>query len=89
MRQFPPDNSAGYSARNATLTDFDTIVAFNQSMAQETEGKHLPVDVLRTGVRAVIENPMLGRDYVACDADEVIGQLMITTEWSDWRNGQL
>lgn len=75
--------------RDATAVDVDVIVTFNRRMAQETEGKDLPLDVLRPGVRAVIENPGLGRYFVACRDGEVVGQLMLTIEWSDWRNGQI
>ena len=75
--------------RDATPADIEIIVAFNRSMAQETEGKQLALEVLRPGVRTVVENPSVGRYFVACHGNEVVGQLMITTEWSDWRNGQI
>jgi ribosomal protein S18 acetylase RimI-like enzyme len=78
-----------YRVRDATSADIETIVTFNREMARETEAKDLSLEVLRPGVRAVIENPSLGRYFVACLGEEVVGQLMITTEWSDWRNGQI
>lgn len=83
------NGSQKHQVRDATSADIETIVAFNRDMARETEDKDLALEVLRPGVRAVIDNPTLGRYFVACDGDEVVGQLMITTEWSDWRNGQI
>ncbi len=75
--------------REATSLDAEIIMTFNRRMAQETEGKDLSLDVLGAGVRAVIENQTLGRYFVACRDGEIVGQLMLTTEWSDWRNGQI
>jgi ribosomal protein S18 acetylase RimI-like enzyme len=75
--------------RGATPADADVIVAFNQRMAEETESKRLPPNVLRAGVTAALEDPRLGRYFLACRSDAVIGQLMLTTEWSDWRNGHI
>ncbi|MBN1350309.1 GNAT family N-acetyltransferase [candidate division KSB1 bacterium] len=71
--------------RNATFDDIDAIVQFNAAMAFETEQKKLDRTVLRQGVKAIIDDPSLGRYFIA-DAGEVIGQTLITTEWSDWRN---
>jgi hypothetical protein len=84
-----PNNPLRFRVRDAMSADVDAIVAFNRAMAQETERKDLALKVLLPGVRTVIENPTLGRYFVACRGDEVVGQLMITTEWSDWRNGQI
>ena len=60
-------------------------------MARETEDLELDREVLTSGVNAVFADPALGRYYIAeDDADDkgrVIGSLMITYEWSDWRNG--
>ena len=89
MNQVLPSESLNYHVRAATPADVEIIVAFNRSMAQETEAKNLAVDLVRPGVRTVVENPTLGRYFVACRAGAVVGQLMITTEWSDWRNGQI
>ena len=72
--------------RKAEKRDVDSLVDFNQAMAQETEGKELPADVLRPGVSAVFEDANKGF-YVVAEIDEtVIGGLLITFEWSDWRN---
>ncbi len=72
---------------SATLDDIEKIVAFNAALAYETEGKVLDQKQLTDGVRAVLESPEKGLYFVAKDGSEVIGQLMITREWSDWRNG--
>jgi GNAT superfamily N-acetyltransferase len=73
--------------REATLADLETIAAFNQAMAFETEGKRLDPQVAFEGVRAVLTDATRGRYFVAASQERVIGQLMITYEWSDWRNG--
>jgi len=72
--------------RPALPADLETVVAFNQRMAQETEGRALPIDVLRPGVQAVLDVPARGFYLLAERAGDVVGQLMVTYEWSDWRN---
>ncbi|WP_082151704.1 GNAT family N-acetyltransferase [Caenimonas sp. SL110] len=57
-------------------------------MALETEHKVLMPEVIGAGVRRLIENPAMGFYIVAQDeSGEVVAGLMITNEWSDWRNG--
>jgi ribosomal protein S18 acetylase RimI-like enzyme len=73
--------------RTATAADIDVIVQFNAAMASETEAKTLNPAVLRAGVTAVVAEPRRGFYLVAEHAGEVAGCLMITYEWSDWRNG--
>jgi ribosomal protein S18 acetylase RimI-like enzyme len=73
--------------RLADRGDADTIVKFNVAMALETEHKELLLPVVTRGVRALFENPQHGFYLVAETADEVVGCLMITYEWSDWRCG--
>jgi GNAT superfamily N-acetyltransferase len=75
------------SLRNAQAEDLETIVAFNMSLASETEECALDYDTVRAGVAAVLSNENLGTYYMAESEGEVVGQLMITLEWSDWRNG--
>ena len=74
--------------RRATLDDLETIVDFNLRLAAETEDTGLDRDTVRRGVRALLENPAHGSYYVACK-DGIIGQMMHTREWSDWRNGDI
>lgn len=73
--------------RAARPDDLDTLVEFNAAMARETEDKELDRAVLRAGTAAVLADPARGFYLVAeCDG-AVAGCLMITHEWSDWRNG--
>jgi ribosomal protein S18 acetylase RimI-like enzyme len=58
-------------------------------MAEETEGRRLDPAVVGPGVAAVLGSPEKGRYWVAETAGVVVGQLMVTYEWSDWRNGLL
>lgn len=75
--------------RLATEADADAIVEFNRAMALETEGKELLPEVIGAGVRALLSQPASGFYVVAEEDRGVIGGLMITKEWSDWRNGEL
>lgn len=58
-------------------------------MAKETEGRPLDPGLINPGVEAVLADPEKGRYWLA-EADGVVaGQIMVTYEWSDWRNGML
>ena len=74
--------------RPAQPGDADAIAAFNAAMAFETEGKRLRPDVLGAGVRRMLGEPALGFYLTAEAGGEVVACLMVTTEWSDWRNGR-
>ena len=73
--------------RRANANDSRAIADFNISMALETEGKQLDPATINSGVANMIANPNRGFYLVAEDAGVVVGSLMVTTEWSDWRNG--
>ncbi len=73
--------------RPASVADLAIIVTYNQRMALETERRELNADVLRSGVSAVLRDDTKGSYFVAEENGEVVGQTMITYEWSDWRNG--
>jgi len=73
--------------RRATVDDAETLARFNEAMAAETEDKTLDPDTVRAGVRAVFDKPEQAFYLVAERDDRIVGSLMITTEWSDWRNG--
>jgi ribosomal protein S18 acetylase RimI-like enzyme len=73
--------------RRAVAADAAVIADYNTRLARETEGKALDPAVLAAGVAAALADPLRGRYFVAESGGEVVGQLMITTEWSDWRNG--
>lgn len=73
--------------RAATLDDVQTLARFQEAMALESEGKRLDPDLLRAGIRGVFEDPGRGRYWVAEREGELVGSLMLTLEWSDWRGG--
>jgi GNAT superfamily N-acetyltransferase len=75
------------TVRRATPADLDVLVRFSAAMARETEGRVLDMDRLREGTRAVLESAERGFYLVAETNSTVVGQLLITYEWSDWRNG--
>ena len=73
--------------RRGEPRDATAIAEFNRRMAWETEHKHLDPNVLARGVGRVFADPARGF-YLIAEADgEVVGQLMVTFEWSDWRDG--
>jgi len=72
--------------RLAVHTDADALVEFNQAMAIETEAKHLDAAILKPGVEAVFNDPNKGFYVVAETNGRIAGGLMVTFEWSDWRN---
>jgi ribosomal protein S18 acetylase RimI-like enzyme len=73
--------------RLATPADAAALVAFNAAMALETERKELLPEVIGAGVRALLGNPASGFYVVAEESERVVGSLLVTKEWSDWRNG--
>lgn len=75
--------------RPAALEDLPTIVEFNRLLALETESIELSVAVLTDGVRAALLDPHKARYFVAEIDGQIVGQLMHTREWSDWRNGDI
>lgn len=79
--------AADPTIRRATKADAETIARFNEAMAHETEDKPLDPDTVRAGVHALLDDPSRGFYLVAEQDGTVVGSLMITFEWSDWRNG--
>ena len=76
------------TVRTATPADTPVIVEYNRRLAQETEHKTLDPQIVAAGVAAAIADPMTkGPYFVACDGADIVGQLQVTLEWSDWRNG--
>lgn len=73
--------------RLATAEDVETLVAFNAALARETEGRELDWDRLREGIKELLRRPERGFYVVAELSGQVVGCLMITFEWSDWRRG--
>ena len=77
----------GLLIRLARPEDVSRIRDFNQAMARETEGKSLEDRVISQGVQRIFEEPIHGFYVVAENQGHIIGTLMVTREWSDWRNG--
>eukprot|EP01026_Neomeris_dumetosa_P023420 TRINITY_DN19926_c0_g1_i1.p2 TRINITY_DN19926_c0_g1~~TRINITY_DN19926_c0_g1_i1.p2 ORF type:complete len:154 (-),score=14.29 TRINITY_DN19926_c0_g1_i1:202-663(-) len=76
--------------RLATPDDTDIIAAHNIAMAKETENMELDKEVITAGVRAILQDTTKGLYFVTeDDNNSIIAQLMITYEWSDWRNRQI
>ena len=73
--------------RNATAADIERMAGWAVAMAWETEQKKLDPDTVRKGIRAVFDQPGRGRYFIAERQGEAAGTLMLTYEWSDWRNG--
>jgi ribosomal protein S18 acetylase RimI-like enzyme len=74
------------SIRKATPEDASVIIDFQLKMAWETEQLKLVQNLVKKGVNAVFTIPSLGQYWVAEDNGIVVASLLITTEWSDWRN---
>jgi ribosomal protein S18 acetylase RimI-like enzyme len=72
--------------RRATADDVSVLVAGNRAIAHETEDVVLDPELVAIGVAAVIADEEKGF-YLVAETNGVIGQLLVTREWSDWRNG--
>ena len=73
--------------RRAAPGDAGAITGFNAQLAQETEGRSLPMAPLREGVERLLADPAKGFYWLAEVKGQIVGQLLVTYEWSDWRNG--
>ena len=75
--------------RNAEPKDIETIAKYNIKMALETENKYLDKEIITAGVSSIINDSSKGIYWVMEMNKIIIGQLMVTYEWSDWRNGMM
>jgi len=75
------------SIRPARPTDLPHLVAWNAAMAWETEQRQLDREILQRGVAGVFEQPRRGFYLIAERDGEAVGGLLVTYEWSDWRDG--
>ena len=75
--------------RKATPTDASVIIDFQQKMALETEELTLELAIVSKGVNAVFNNLSRGQYWVAEEKGIVVASLLITYEWSDWRNSDV
>lgn len=79
-------NDTNFRIRTASPGDAAALISFNQAMALETEGKQLEAKKITSGVEAVFADEKKGFYVVAESEDKIVGGLMVTYEWSDWRN---
>ncbi|MGE0480270.1 MAG: N-acetyltransferase family protein [Phycisphaerae bacterium] len=82
-----PASAGAIHIRAATAADADTLAAFNRALAAESEGRPLDARRVLAGVRRLLGDPARGVYYVAERGGNVIGQMLVTREWSDWRDG--
>lgn len=78
--------SANITVRKAVPSEATTIANFNIAMALETEGLTLDPAKIQPGVEGLFQQPQYGFYLVAESENQILGGLMITYEWSDWRN---
>ncbi len=74
------------SIRKAKIVDAKTLCDFNCAMAMETENKSLDADIVQSGVERMIYEPGRGFYLLISEGTEILASLMITYEWSDWRD---
>jgi GNAT superfamily N-acetyltransferase len=75
--------------RKANQEDAAAIIDFQKKMAWETEQLNLAPAIITKGVGAVFQNSTRGQYWVAEEGGKVIASLLITYEWSDWRNSEV
>lgn len=75
--------------REARITDIPSLLDFQLKMALETENIQLEILPLTQGMNKLFKDPARGKYYVAEEGGEVIGCLMTTFEWSEWRCGTI
>ena len=74
------------NVRLAGREDARHFIEFNKAMALETEAKTLEDPVVEAAVNAIVDDPNKGFYVVAEEDGQIVGGLLITYEWSDWRN---
>lgn len=80
--------SDNIAIRRAIETDLELLVGFQVAMATESEGKGLDETTLRRGISTALLDDDLALYLVAEIAGKAVGTLMVTWEWSDWRDGR-
>ena len=77
------------SIRKARPEDASVIIDFQQKMAWETEELTLAITLVTKGVNEVFNNHSRGQYWVAEENGKIVASLLITYEWSDWRNANV
>jgi len=75
------------TVRRANVADAAVVQEFNRLLALESEGKALDLTLLGSGVAAILADPHKGLYFLAECEGQPVGQISVTYEWSDWRNG--
>lgn len=81
-------NQSDFHIRLAEPRDLESLVTFNLALARETESRQLDPALLQSGVESILADSSKGF-YVVMEhrpTGRTIGQVLITFEWSDWRN---
>lgn len=78
-----------YHIRESKLSDAETIISFQMAMAKETENRDLDLDIVSKGVQAALADNKKGRYIIAESSGKTVASLMLTQEWSDWRNSTI
>lgn len=78
-----------FEIRPALTSDAPLIAEFQCAMASETEDLPLDPAIVQQGVAAVFQDPGRGKYLVAEAEGEVVASLLLTYEWSDWRNSNM
>ena len=81
-------NQSDFHIRLAEPRDLESLVTYNMALASETEGRQLDRALLQAGAESILADSAKGF-YVVMEhrsTGEIIGQVLITFEWSDWRN---
>ncbi len=76
-----------YQIITASEAHQEFIINAQLKMARETENLSLDSNTVANGVAAVFKDPQLGYYLIAKKEEECVASLLITYEWSDWRNG--
>src|SRR5262245_19088257 len=87
LRKFRGRATMTIVVRLATPADLECVCDFNRRLATESEGKTLDPALLQVGVKAVLADAAKGLYFLAEEGGSVLGQVGLTYEWSDWRNG--
>lgn len=77
------------TVRRAAAADGAVVAEFNRRLAEETENMTLDPAEVAAGVAAGLADPNKGLYFVAEEGGVILGMMMVTYEWSDWRNGWL
>lgn len=78
-----------YAIRKAKAADKAILADHNQAMARETEDRELNRETIEAGLASVLGDPSKGFYLVAEWDGQIVGNLMVTIEWSDWRNAPM